>query len=99
LDTIELSDTIIVPSQIIAVVNSTDYWMGMMGLGVTETNFTSVAELPFLSSLVQNVSLIPSHSYGFTAGAHYRKFPESKPTPETLPFIRRFFVNWASALA
>lgn len=73
LDTIELSDQIIVPDQVIAVINSTEYWLGNIGLGAVQTNFTSQAINPFLSSLVENVSLIPSHSYGFTAGAYYRK--------------------------
>ena len=73
LDTVELSDQIIVPDQIIAVINSTEYWLGYLGLGSGATNFTSQFINPFLDSLIENVSLIPSHSYGFTAGAYYRR--------------------------
>ena len=40
--------------------------------GVEPTNFTTVNQLTFLSSMVENRSLIPSHSYGYTAGAYYR---------------------------
>ena len=91
LDTISLNDQISVPSQIIGVINSTDYWNGILGLGewpsttltettsadvlpvgVKPTNFTTVNQLTFLSSMVENRSLIPSHSYGYTAGAYYR---------------------------
>ena len=73
-DNIELNDQIILNSQIIGVVNSTDYWLGYLGLGVQPTNFTDANKLTFLSSLVENKSYIPSHSYGYTAGAYYRKF-------------------------
>ena len=71
-ETISLSDSISVPSQIVAVVNSTEYWLGYLGLGVQPTNFSSIQKSTFLSSMVENQSLIPSHSYGYTAGAHYR---------------------------
>lgn len=71
-DSIALSDTITAPSQIVSVINSTDYWLGFLGLGVKPTNFTSTQKATFLSSMVENQSLIPSHSFGYTAGAHYR---------------------------
>ena len=73
-DDVAFSDQISVPSQIVGVINSTDYWLGYFGLGVEPTNFTSTDKPTFLDSMVQNQSLIPSHSYGYTAGAHYRKF-------------------------
>ena len=72
MDSIALSDTISAPSQIISIINSTDYWLGFLGLGIKPTNFTSTQKPTFLTSLVENQSLIPSHSYGYTAGAHYR---------------------------
>ena len=72
LDSIALSDTISTPSQIVSIVNSTDYWLGFLGLGIKPTNFTSTQKPTFLASMVENQSLIPSHSYGYTAGAHYR---------------------------
>ena len=71
LDSIALTDTISVPSQIIAVINSTDYLLGNFGLGVKPTNLTVSDEKTFLDSVVENSSLVPSHSYGYTAGAHY----------------------------
>ncbi|KIW97936.1 uncharacterized protein Z519_01520 [Cladophialophora bantiana CBS 173.52] len=73
LDTLSLDDAISVPDQIIAVVNSTDYWVGSLGLGVQQTRFSgSEAISPLLSSLIQKRNDIPSRSYGYTAGAVYR---------------------------
>ncbi|MCJ1359707.1 MAG: hypothetical protein MMC33_009709 [Icmadophila ericetorum] len=71
LDNISLSDTISVPQQIVSVINTTDYWLGLFGLGVTPTNFTNANQPTFLSSMA-NHSYIPSLSYGYTAGAYYR---------------------------
>lgn len=73
LDSIALDDKLSVPSQIVAVLNTTDYFLGFFGLGVQPTNITSTDQPTFLASMVENKSLIPSHSYGYTAGAHYRK--------------------------
>ena len=73
LDTIALNDQISVPSQIVAVINTTEYYLGFFGLGVEPTNFTSADQPTFLDSMVENASFTPSHSFGYTAGAHYRK--------------------------
>ncbi|KAK5048907.1 hypothetical protein LTR84_005327 [Exophiala bonariae] len=68
-----MNDEISVPDQIIAVLNSTKYWVGRLGLGVQQTRFDgTVDHLSLLSSLAQDRSFIPSHSYGYTAGAIYR---------------------------
>ncbi len=81
-DNIALSDVISVPSQTVGVINfnTTDYWLGFFGLGVEPTNFTNIDKPSFLDSMVENQSLVPSHSYGYTAGAHYRKLPFPRPT-------------------
>lgn len=71
-DSIALNEAVSVPSQVIAVQNSTEFWTGNLGLGVIPLNFTENLENTFLSSLVENASAIPSHSYGYTAGAFYR---------------------------
>lgn len=52
----------------------------LVPIGVKPTNFTTADQLTFLSSMVENRSLIPSHSYGYTAGAYYRL----KQTPSSL---------------
>lgn len=72
IDDIALSDTVSVPAQMVGIINSTDYWLGFFGLGVKPTNFTNADQKTFLDAIVENQSLVPSHSYGYTAGAHYR---------------------------
>ncbi|KAI9683610.1 MAG: hypothetical protein M1829_004914 [Trizodia sp. TS-e1964] len=72
-DSLYFKDWASLPGQIIGVLNTTDYWLGFMGLGVKPSNFsTNIDHLSTLSTFVENQSLIPSHSFGFTSGAHYR---------------------------
>jgi hypothetical protein len=59
---------------IIGSINTTEYWVGMFGLGIVPGNFTNVTSLSAISGLVEKDGVIPSHSYGFTAGAKYREF-------------------------
>ena len=74
LDTIAIGDAISVPDQIVGVMNSTEFLLGSLGLGIIPSNFSSNKnQATFLTSMVENQSAIPSYSYGYTAGAHYRK--------------------------
>lgn len=74
LDNVDLSDEVLVNGQIVGVINTTEFWLGSLGLGVQPSRFEGTTNrLTFLSSLVENKSVIPSHSYGYTAGAYYRK--------------------------
>jgi hypothetical protein len=57
---------------IIGSINTTEYWLGFFGLGDIPGNFTDTEALPPLNAL-ENQSIIPSNSYGYTAGAIYRK--------------------------
>lgn len=60
-----------------AAVNSTDYFLGLFGLGITQGNFgNAVAQSP-ITQAVETFGLIPSYSYGYTAGAHYKNIPAS----------------------
>ncbi|KAI9770562.1 MAG: hypothetical protein M1840_003152 [Geoglossum simile] len=70
-DKISFLDQISIPDQIVGVINTTEYWLGFMGLGSRPTNFTSEDKPSLLASLV-TARKIPSLSYGFTAGAFYR---------------------------
>jgi hypothetical protein len=77
LENVSLSDQVNVPSQIVAILNDTEFWLGSLGLGIQSSRFEgTMNHLTFLSSLVETEGLIPSHSYGYTAGAYYRK-PDS----------------------
>ncbi|KAF4985573.1 hypothetical protein FGRMN_11162 [Fusarium graminum] len=62
---------------LIATINSTSYLNGLFGLGITQGNFNgTVADSP-LTQAVEQYGLIPSYSFGYTAGAHYRNTPVS----------------------
>jgi hypothetical protein len=69
---------ITIPSAIIGAfngsgtTNTTSYFNGLFGLGITPGNFTNVTPLSAISALVEQMGTIPSHSYGYTAGANYR---------------------------
>lgn len=59
--------------QIVAGVAAKDYLLGGLGLGIQPTSFSSSA--PQSQSLMRNLrtaNLIPSLSYGYTAGASYQ---------------------------
>lgn len=84
LDNLTFANTgVTVPSSIIgayngsAGTNTSSYFNGMFGLGITPGNFTSVSPLSVISALVEELGAIPSHSYGYTAGANYRKSHKS----------------------
>jgi Eukaryotic aspartyl protease len=97
LDQIALNDQLSVAGQVIGIINTTEFWLGALGLGVQQTRFGGASNyLTFLSSLVENVSQIPSHSYGYTAGAYYQL--KTVPSSLTLGGVdtNRFVPNHAS---
>ncbi len=65
-------------SQVVAGIETYTYYVGMFGLGPQPTNFTDFSEPhpSFLSTLKSN-QLIPSLSWGYTAGARYREYSTS----------------------
>jgi hypothetical protein len=68
--------TTAIDGALVAAVNSTDYCQGYIGVGVTQGRFGSNLTNPFISQLAETYGTIPSHGYGYTAGAYYR---DSKP--------------------
>ncbi|KAK4640558.1 hypothetical protein QC761_601630 [Podospora bellae-mahoneyi] len=58
---------------LVAAINDTQYYNGFIGLGVTPGKFGSNVSTPFIPQLAQVYGAIPSHSYGYTAGAYYRE--------------------------
>lgn len=70
---------ITVPSAIIGAFNGTgptsaiSYLLGLFGLGVVPGGFNNTSPLSALSALVETDGAIPSHSWGYTAGAKYRE--------------------------
>lgn len=61
-------------SQTIAGITSANYWLGSLGLGISAANFSTASENnPSLLSWLRENALIPSLSFGYTAGAYYGK--------------------------
>jgi len=61
-----------VEGALVAAINDTNYYQGYVGVGVTQGKFGSNLTNPFISQLAQTYGTIPSHGYGYTAGAYYR---------------------------
>ena len=79
------------PGQVVAALETYNFYTGLFGLGNQPTNFTASNDpnnltdtVPYMSFLatMKNQSLIPSQSWAYTAGAEYSEY-----NPTTLPFI------------
>lgn len=73
-DTVALGDQVAIRNRVVGVVNSTDYLLGFFGLNTIPITLNQTETATVLSSLVA-VDLIPSHVYGYSAGAYYRECP------------------------
>ncbi|KAH8172788.1 eukaryotic aspartyl protease domain-containing protein [Sarocladium implicatum] len=62
---------------LVSAINTTDYFNGYFGLGITEGNFSDKVEEPPLVQAVKSFGRIPSYTYGYTAGAYYLDQPAS----------------------
>lgn len=71
-DTVALGDQVAITSRVVGVVNSTEYWLGFFGLGIIPITLNQTQKATVLSSMVE-VGLIPSHVYGYSAGAYHRE--------------------------
>ena len=61
------------PNQIIGAFTSDDFYLGMFGVNPASTNFTPQdMGRPSYMSTLKNQSLMPSLSFGYTAGNQYR---------------------------
>ena len=62
-------------SQVVAAFENNDFYIGLFGLGHEGTNFSdyNTPNASFLTSLKER-SMIPSLSWGYTAGAVYRGY-------------------------
>ena len=69
----EFSPVTLELGEILASIASKDIFLGQFGLGTMPNNF-GTGDFPSFMSLLPNCSIpIPSLSYGYTAGASYRK--------------------------
>lgn len=62
---------------LIAAYNTTDYFNGLFGLGISQGRFKTNIGESALTQAVKEFGWIPSYSYGYTAGASYRNMPQS----------------------
>lgn len=58
---------------LMSAINSTTYFLGYFGVGMRAGNFGDIVATPPMRQAVQSFGWIPSYSYGYTAGASYRK--------------------------
>lgn len=65
-------DTPTLNRQAVSAYASPDFWLGMLGLSQFAMNMSEASPYSFLSSLKEE-GFIPSLSYGYQAGAAYRK--------------------------
>jgi hypothetical protein len=78
LDSLAFTDTLTkkttaINSALVAAINDTDYYQGFIGVGVAQGRFGKNVTNPFINQLAETYGFIPSHSYGYTAGANYGK--------------------------
>lgn len=69
---------------LIAAFNDTNYYQGYVGVGVTQGRFGNNLTNPFISQLAETYGTIPSHGYGYTAGAYYRQNGKDSGTVASL---------------
>ncbi|OAA81084.1 Peptidase aspartic, catalytic [Akanthomyces lecanii RCEF 1005] len=62
---------------LIAAYNTTDYFNGLFGLGISQGRFKTNIGESALTQAVKTFGWIPSYSYGYTAGASYKNMPGS----------------------
>jgi len=61
-------------TQVVAGIATTDFYLGIFGLGPKPLNFSNLDHpVPSLMQALKNHGQIPSISYGYTAGASYSK--------------------------
>ena len=70
-----------IQSQVIAAFATDDYYVGLFGLGHQGVNFSEYRNpyATFLTTLKEQ-NMIPSLSWGYTAGAIYREYRFSCPS-------------------
>ena len=77
---VSLPSTIIGSFNATGSINATQYLLGFYGLGIVPGSFNNTQVPSALSSLMEKEGSIPSHSYGYTAGAKY----QGKGVPNSL---------------
>lgn len=64
-----------IPSQVVSALATDSYYLGLFGLGNQGTNVSNFSDAhPSFLTAMKHESLIPSLSWAYTAGAHYREY-------------------------
>ena len=66
--------------QVIAAIDTKQFYLGMLGLTPRPINFTWDEQTPSFLSSLRNQSIIPSLSFGYNAGAEYRMLCRHLPS-------------------
>jgi hypothetical protein len=75
-----------VKQQTVAGIAAKSIYTGLWGLAVRPTNLTTLNDpVPSLMSTMKENRLVPSLSFGYTAGAYYRKTPCPPPITDSPP--------------
>jgi len=77
-DSLDLGAVANVSSQTIGIIDDTEPWAGILGLSATNPGFGNMS---LLATLFEDLSVIPTHSYAYTAGAYYRELYTHDYTP------------------
>ena len=84
--------------QIVGATAWDDFWLGVFGVNYKTTNFTNFndPQPSFMSSLKTN-NLIPSVSFGYTAGAQYRMSTRSHHRTHPITDCDRFYESFGQS--
>ncbi|KAK0642546.1 hypothetical protein DIS24_g8954 [Lasiodiplodia hormozganensis] len=66
------SDSFTLDNTLVVGMNSSSYWMGLLGIGVSKTSMAGNRDRESIIVNLKNQGRIPSLSYGYTAGAIYQ---------------------------
>jgi len=61
--------------QTVAGISQQYFWLGILGLGTSLGKLSSDTAIPSLMATLKNQTVIPSLSYGYTAGQSYGEYP------------------------
>jgi hypothetical protein len=68
-------------NQVVAAIETTDFYFGVFGLNPQPTNFTTFNDpIPSYFSTLKSQNLIPSLTWSYTAGNPYSEIPEASHT-------------------
>ena len=76
--------------QTVGGIAAQQFWLGMLGVNPKPTNFTNfTTQQPSYMTNLKEQDIIPSISFGYTAGNQYREFSQLRDDSCVLREIRR----------